>query len=71
VSASKGNIDKLYAAGLIKRKRLPDAYQDVLEGLDKSEVQFLISLYEKLEKAEKSLRGDADDVPLIECFVPL
>jgi hypothetical protein len=34
-------------------------------------VQFLISLYEKLENAEKSLRSDADDVSLIECFVPL
>ena len=47
------NIQRLLDAGFRIKLPLPDEYEDVVEGFSSEEVDFLISMKERLDDAEK------------------
>jgi hypothetical protein len=71
VSVTKGTVQRLRKAGVIKKGDLPDEYRDVLETLSEREILLLIDLYEDLAEAEKKVKRRKSGKPLLECFIPL
>lgn len=52
------NLDKLFDAGVVTSKSLPDPYGDVIDGLTDDEVEILISVTQRLVSAEHLHRGE-------------
>jgi hypothetical protein len=71
---SRGKVERLRAAGIIIVDPLPEVYAEILEAeLDDGQVGVIISVIERLRRAEEQYGSEADVIarPLVQCFVPL
>ena len=70
---SRGNVERLREAGIVKTDALPDSYAEILEELDEQQVESLILLMARLVEAEEQYKREAgaQPWPLVQCFVPL
>jgi hypothetical protein len=64
----ESRIASLRNAGFEIKSPLPDAYEDVIEGLSDAELQALIDVKQRLDQAEAKTAPDAG--PYREYFVP-
>ena len=70
---SRGNVERLRQAGIVKADPLPPAYAEILEELEPDEVDRIIDLLTRLVEAEKQYGSGAQGQAwsLVQCFVPL
>jgi hypothetical protein len=73
VDTGQSNVEKLHAAGLVNTTSLPGPYHDVVKNLSGDEVNALVSIKQRLDKAEQDHKSEAGDeaTSVTECFIPL